>query len=563
MKFNEVLNKYMDLINCNSKTLAKEALLSETTISRYKKGLRTPNEESIKKIAKALETLSNQKYKEKSLEKEFKNTLNTTEIDFEVVKNNLNEIINSLNINVGELAKYLNFDASYLSRIRKGERIPSNKEDFINSTATFISKKYNNEEYQTSLTILFGKEKINVEDIKKWIYSNNQKIKNEITEFLKKMDSFNLNDYIKAIKFDELKVPNIPFYKEKTRSYYGLEEMKKGELNFFKSTVLSKSKEDIFMCSDMPMEDMAKDIDFGKKWMFAIAMSLKKGLHLNIIHNLDRPFNEMMLGLESWIPIYMTGQVSPYYFSEIKNTVYNHLNYTSGSTALIGESIKSFHNKGKYYLTTNKKEVDYYKEKTKLLLEKAKPLMEIYKENDKDKYNLFILNDLKIKNNRERILSSLPLFTINDDLLIEILKKNNIKKNDIEKLLNYKKEEEKNTKLLLKTNTITDTIYNINKDNFNNDEVYLTFNNMFFNKKIKYSFDEYSKHLKSTIQFAEKNNNYNLKINDYKTFNNMTIYIVKNSYVVISKDNNPTIKFVVKHPKLRNAIENFNPLVKE
>ena len=563
MKFNELLNKYINLINCNSKTLAKEALLSETAISRYKKGLRTPNEESIKKIAKALETLSNQKYKEKNLEKEFKNTLNTTEIDFEVVKNNLNEIINTLNINVGELAKYLNFDASYLSRIRKGERIPSNKEDFINSTATFISKKYNNEEYQTSLTILFGKEKIKVEDIEKWIYSNNQKIKNEITEFLKKMDSFNLNDYIKAIKFDELKVPNIPFYKEKTKSYYGLEEMKKGELNFFKSTVLSKSKEDIFMCSDMPMEDMAKDIDFGKKWMFAIAMSLKKGLHLNIIHNLDRPFNEMMLGLESWIPIYMTGQVSPYYFSEIKNTVYNHLNYTSGSTALIGESIKSFHNKGKYYLTTNKKEVDYYKEKTKLLLEKAKPLMEIYKENDKDKYNLFILNDLKIKNNRERILSSLPLFTINDDLLIEILKKNNIQKNDIEKLLNYKREEEKNTKLLLKTNTITDTIYNINKDNFNNDEVYLTFNNMFFNKKIKYSFDEYSKHLKSTIQFAEKNNNYNLKINDYKTFNNMTIYIVKNSYVVISKDNNPTIKFVVKHPKLRNAIENFNPLVKE
>ena len=86
---------------------------------------------------------------------------------------------------------------------------------------------------------------------------------------------------------------------------------------------------------------------------------------------------------------------------------------------------------------------------------------------------------------------------------------------------------------------------------------------MFFNKKIKYSFDEYSKHLKSTIQFAEKNNNYNLKINDYKTFNNITIYIVKNSYVVISKDNNPTIKFVIKHPKLRNAIENFNPLVKE
>lgn len=33
--------------------------------------------------------------------------------------------------------------------------------------------------------------------------------------------------------------------------------------------------------------------------MFGVAMSLKKGLNLNIIHNIDRPFNEMMLGLES------------------------------------------------------------------------------------------------------------------------------------------------------------------------------------------------------------------------------------------------------------------------
>lgn len=563
MKFNELLNNYINLINCNSKTLAKEASLSETTISRYKKGLRTPNEESIKKIAKALETLSNQKYKEKSLEKEFKNTLNTTEIDFEIVRKNLNEIINILNINVGELAKYLNFDASYLSRIRKGERIPSNKEDFVNSTAGFILKKYNNDEYQTSLVTLFEKEKINIEDIKNWLYNNKQHSKNEINQFLSKMDSFNLNDYIKAIKFDDLKIPNIPFYKEKTKNYYGLEEMKKGELNFFKSTVLSKSKEDIFMCSDMPMEDMAKDIEFGKKWMFAIAMSLKKGLHLNIVHNLDRPFNEMMLGLESWIPIYMTGQVSPYYFSEIKNNIYNHLNYTSGSTALVGESIKGFHNKGKYYLTTNKKEVDYYKEKTTLLLEKAKPLMEIYKEDNKDKYNLFLTNDLKIADDRERIFSSLPLFTISENLLIKILENNNINKNDIKKILNYKKEEEKNTKLLLKNNTITDTIYDISKDNFNADEIYLSFNNMIFNKKIKYTYKQYKEHLQSTIKFAEKNTNYNLNINNYKIFNNITIYILKNNYVIISKDNNPTIQFVIKHPKLRNAIENFNPLVKE
>ncbi len=78
------------------------------------------------------------------------------------------------------------------------------------------------------------------------------------------------------------------------------------------------------MYSDMPMKEMAKDPEFPKKWMFGMAMMLKKGLHLHQIHNLDRSFDEMMLGLESWIPMYMTGQISPYYFKNAPNDVFLH-----------------------------------------------------------------------------------------------------------------------------------------------------------------------------------------------------------------------------------------------
>lgn len=140
-----------------------------------------------------------------------------------------------------------------------------------------------------------------------------------------------MDEYIHAIHFDTLKVPTVPFQIPTSKTYYGIENMKKGSLDFFKTTVLSKSKEPIFMCSDMPMADMAQDMDFSKKWMFAIAMTLKKGLHLNIIHNIDRPFHEMMLGLESWIPIYMTGQVSPYHLPDVSTDVYHHFTYVSGA----------------------------------------------------------------------------------------------------------------------------------------------------------------------------------------------------------------------------------------
>lgn len=49
MKFNDVLNKYLNLIGCSSKDLAQVSQLSESIISRYKNGGRIPNEENLKK----------------------------------------------------------------------------------------------------------------------------------------------------------------------------------------------------------------------------------------------------------------------------------------------------------------------------------------------------------------------------------------------------------------------------------------------------------------------------------------------------------------------------------
>ena len=559
MKFNEIFNKYINLINCTSKDISNLSKLSESIISRYKNGTRVPNNDTIKRISKTLATLSNNKYTELDILNDFYNATNISNIDFNIVVNNLNILINTFNINASTLSKYLNYDASYLSRIRNNTRIPSNKEEFIDSLTNFILKKYNNEKYNLILKDLINNE-INFDNIRIWLLTNKVNETNEVSTFLNKLDEFDLNDFIKSIKFDELKVPSIPFYKAKTKNYYGIEEMKKGELDFFKATVLSKSKEDIFMCSDMPMEDMAKDIEFGKKWMFAIALSLKKGLHLNIIHNLDRPFNEMMLGLESWIPLYMTGQVSPYYFKNINNTIYNHINYKSGSVILTGECITGNHDKGKYYISTNNKELEYYKTKCDILLKKSSNLMDIYRKENIDKFNVFMSKDKDIKCDRKRIYSTLPLFTIKDDLLLKILKRNKVNSNNIDKILKYKKEEELNTINILKTNKINDIIYKINKKDFNN-KIYLSLENIFCNLEIKYNYEEYLEHYNSTINYNNKN--YLVIKNEYKTFNNINISILKDKYVHLTKSGDPIIHFIIRHKKLIDAIDNFDPLVKE
>ena len=575
MNFKEVLNKYLKELNCSSKKLSNESGLSESVISRYRSGERTPvkNSEQLNKLTNALFNIAKDNNKNKytfdKIESDFNSTLASDDFDYTIFSNNLNTLITSLNINTHEMSKYIVFDASHISRIRYGKAKPSNPVEFSNKICSYILNRYKNPDDINNLMMIIGCKKSDLSNEKiystlfNWLTSEIVPVKNQISDFLHHLDSFNLDDYIKVIKFDELKVPSIPFYKAKTKHYYGIEEMKQGELNFFKGTVLSKSKEDIFMCSDMPMEDMAKDIDFGKKWMFAIAMCLKKGHHLNIIHNLDRPFNEMMLGLESWIPIYMTGQISPYYLSNLKNNIYNHLNYVSAAAALSGECINGFHNKGMYYLTTNKNEIEYYKEKSDLLLKKAKPLMEIYRESNIKEYHLFLKKDENIVCDRTRYISSLPLFTISDELLIKILKRNKLTKEEIDKIIKYKNNEFKYMNSILKKNKVFDYIYVIKEDEFISDTPSLLLNNLFIDKTINYTYKEYIEHLKLTNEYAKNNKNYNILTEKDKTFKNITITILKNNHVIISKNSNPTIHFVIRHPKLVAAIESFNPLVKE
>ena len=567
MKFNELLNKYLEEFNCSSKTLSELTNISPAVISRYRSGERTPaiDSKQLESIIKAIKQISNKKYKEEDIEKEFKSIFQKTDFDYDNFSKNLNELINTLKINIKDMSKYTLCDASSISRIRYGKTKPSEPIEFASKIASYVTNKYANETDITKIEKLTNNDGENLYNKVFKYLTNKEENKNNdmIKSFLNNLDKFNLNDYIKAIKFDELKVPTMPFYITKTKNYFGLEEMKKAELDFLKGTVLSKNNEDIFMCSDMPMEDLAKDIDFSKKWMFGIACLLKKGIHLNIIHNLDRPFNEMMLGLESWIPLYMTGQINPFYFKDISTNIYHNLTYVSGTLALAGECIENYHKDGKYFLTSNKKEVDYYKTKSNNLLKKANNLMNIYKEENSKSYNLFLDDYLNKDGDRKRILSSLPLFTMSDDLLNEILKNNKVPKKDINKIINYKNEEFNKYNNLLKNNNINDIIYILSKEEFNKNVPSLSLSNIFYDKKIKYSYETYLKHLKETKRFANKNNNYILNISDYLTFNNISITIFDKKQVIISKEENPTIHFVIKHPKLVNAINNFNPLVKE
>lgn len=578
MNYSEKLNNYIEALNCTAKDLSKASGLSPATLSRYRSGERIPeiNSEAFNKICAAIASLSEKHHTdgealtENAVTESFLACPDIIATDKEQFRRKLNTLISALNINIARLCRHTNYEASALFRIRNGTRKPSDPVKFAADIAGFLVREIGGEEEKQILAKLVSCPDGELSDaaklyerIRDWLIAGQSRPSNDVERFLEKLDSFDLNEYIKAIHFDELKVPSVPFRLPTSKAYFGLRDMMASELDFLKATVLSKSAEPVIMYSDMPMEEMSKDPEFPKKWMFGMAMMLKKGLHLNQIHNLDRSLEDMMLGLESWIPMYMTGQISPYYLKDVQNNVFLHLLKVSGTAALSGEAISGFHSGGKYYLTNNKDEVAYYKKRARQLLDNALPLMDIYRAENAEKLNAFLLADSQTEGKRRSILSAPPIYTMRSDFLKSFLQKRNISEAEKEKIIAYANAMRQNVEEIMQKATVEDEISMLTREEFERYPAVLSLSGMFFERDIPYTYEEYTEHLRQTEAYEKDRPNYTLKKTSVCAFRNLQIIIHENKWAMVSKGKSPAIHFVIRHPKLRGAIESFVPPITE
>ena len=554
MKFSEKLNAYMEQLSCSARELGNLSGISGASFSRYKSGERVPElgTKPFENLCSAIAEIAAQKklpdITAESVKASFLACDDFITTDKEVLRQNFNAMIAALNINLARLSQYTNYDTSAIFRIRNGSRRPGDAERFAAAVASFVAREMRAASEIAAVAELIGCDVDQIYDlsvryakIKSWLLEQPvQEVGSDsVSKFLSKLDAFDLNEYIKAIKFDELKVPSVPFQIPSSKTYFGIKEMMESELDFLKATVLSKSMAPVIMYSDMPLAELAKDSKFPKKWMFGMAMMLKKGLHLNQIHNLDRSFDEMMLGLESWIPMYMTGQISPYYFKNAQNNIFLHFLKVSGAAALSGKAIAGYHADGKYYLTKSKRELEYYRKRADEMLSNAYPLMDIYRSERENELNTFLLSDVNQPGSRRSILSTLPLYTLSDGLLDRILTRNGIDAEQKEKIKKYAAAQRERVLSVLEKNTVEDELPVFSAQDFASDPPVLELSGVFCETDIPYSEEEYSAHLDEIRAFAEQNPNYSFKQASVHAFRNLQILIHEGQWAMVSKRQSP------------------------
>lgn len=593
MTFRERLNDYMKEIGLTSRELANLSNTSEAVISRYRSGKRLPKPDgdttyvlshalSLAAQKKGLDTSENGPYSVASIQNSLLSTLPNAGIDKKDFLSKLNALISSLNISISRFSKYSSYDPSFVSRIIKGERSPSDYVLFARNVGDFCASAYHADSDLEVISALLDVDKKALSgsghlSAKIVSYLLNQStdpsedartgndgsdtIESKTTEkFLSQIDSFDLNAYMNLIHFDKINLPSIPFRLGSNKSYTGLKGMKSAELDFLRSVAFSADKSPVYMYSTLPMTTMDEDKDYYRKYMFYLAVIIKKGHDIHIIHHLDRPDDEILTGLMGWIPIYMTGKVHSYYFPGESDPVFKHFLRFSDNIASMGECIGNDIENALIKTTKVPGELKIHRKRALELFGQASLLMNTYRSENALAYREFLTKELSaISEESEciRLLSAPSLYTLSSSMSDDISSFYDFSESDAEM---FRSALDFQTDLVhqffQKGGRMEEYLYTPNESGFTEHPAYLALSGAFIDKNIAYPFDRYMKHVEKERRFSSETPGMTCHVldGDKYSFRNIQITILKGKWAMISKNTAPAIHFVIHHPKLVNAI---------
>ena len=254
MRFCQQLQVWMEQTDCRASELCARAGIAAPSLSRYRSGERTPGRDSaaMNGLCRALAALAQEKgvpgMTEAEVRAGFLSCEEYTDDRRARLRENFNTLVEVMEVSVSRLCRYANYDPSTIFRFRSGARQPAEPERFADAVAAYVSRELDDVQHREIAGELLdcgadalADRAVYCQRLRDWLLGSHAPRQDGVRHFLARLDEFDLNEYIRSIRFDELKVPTAPFQLPTSRSYFGLQQMMESELDFMKAAVLSRS----------------------------------------------------------------------------------------------------------------------------------------------------------------------------------------------------------------------------------------------------------------------------------------------------------------------------------
>ena len=606
MEFSQVLRGFVNEAGCTGKELAEACGMSASTVSRYLAGTRTPDAETLpaRELAEALCGLAMRAGR----------TLDAESVQAALLASargaapqgagkKLSALLDTFGVTRAKLAEALGYSASYVSRVCAETRVPSDFAAFAEAAGAFFAERVEaagtgapealaklcgtgagtggNDAANGAPSTQAGEDGGEgtsasgdlARRICAWLCTADDAAQARGTglePFLHKLDRFDLDTYLAAMHTAQAmrpasaqQGPDRPEAAAPYRLYTGIDGFCQAELDFLARAAAEPAGTSVVMFSDMPMQDkMQAHPEFPARWLAALAALLRGGHTIDNIHNVGRSLPEIMLGMEAWLPLYMTGMVRPYYLPTQAAGPFAHLVRASESAALEGQAVAGAYEHVGCELFCDPESVAHFKRRAADLLAMAKPLANIYTARQEHELAAFLVHEAAQSGKRMFILSSPPLYTMDEGLLEEALAASQLDEQEKARVRAARTEQLARMEAELAQGEARVAIAHVDEETFAQAAANMALGEAFCGKSVHYKLETYRKHVAQTEEFAAAHPNWHLDWTPDLGFRNIQITVRPGCWALVSKNTSPAVHFVLRHKKMVEAFEHFEmPIV--
>lgn len=577
MAFSHVLQEYLETAGCSAGELAGACGLAPSTISRYLSGARTPDAATFPADAVARSLCERARQGGTHLdEPQVRDALLAAarHLPPQGADRKLAALLDTFGVTRTKLAAALGYSPSYVSRLCSGTRAPGDFVQFAQAAGRFFAERADAAGTPDALAALCpdAAHLPPEERVAAWLCAEEPAPRHsELEPFLRKLDAFDLERYMAALRFAEAPGPAaVPVPRGGTPAdpapllYTGIEGFCAAELDFLACAAAEPAGTPVVLFSDMPMQDkMDASPGFPAAWVAALAALLRAGHPIENIHNVGRSLPEMMLGLEAWLPLYMTGMVRPHYLPSHQDGVFRHLVRCSAGTALEGQAIEGSYDHVGCQLFRDKASVAHFNRRARDLLARAKPLASICTAREARELAAFLDRQAARGGARTAILAAPPLFTMDEALLERVLDGCALDEQEARRVREAREAQLRRVETELAAGEAHVTVAYVEPAAFAAGAPNVALGEAFCSRNVPYDPQTYQEHVAQARRFAETHPAWRLTWGPDLGFRNLQIHVDPTAWALVSKNTSPAIHFVLRHRKMVEAFARFEMPVVE
>ena len=455
------------------------------------------------------------------------------------------------------LAHFLILDTSYVSRMRTGKRLMPKNDELIRRMAEYFAEHLTE---STNRKIVMDVMKAIPNDsfantIASWLMRNEgntgEGTSGQVGRFLENLSGFTP----KAPSVTGISAELFTVTDEVISVHYGVEGKRRAVELFLSEVALCDKPQTLLLHSSEEMSWMTGDPVFTQKWSALMFAVLSKGNRIKIIHTIDRGIDEMLNSIASWMPVYMTGLIEPYYYPKKRDNIFKQTIFIAPETsAVISGSVNDETEHAANILFRDKSAVAAYVSEYNGFLSMCRPLLKIFTGRDIDAFINTLTEFEKEEADAIEKTAALSSLTMPKALIAKFLEDAG---DEAGAILELHTARVSKFKKLLKTHKYTEIVSLADIKKLIDGEVKPDMSILMRGGLSSYTPQDYIKHLQSMIAMLKSNKNFHINITGKSVDDRYMVYCREDMGVLVAKPSQPPVILASNESQLTAAFWDF------